>query len=339
MRPTREQIITKFQECAQTLGKVPGRLLFLRQTNLKERDWLYFWPKFSDLVRESGFEPNEFSLATPDDDLWQAMAQVCLRLKKYPTQNEYRIVSREMTLPGDSVYTARYGRTADIKQHFRQWLQDGPEEFRCILDFPGWETVNRTTQKQLPTAAAIPSSSRNHPFLPICLQPLELLSYGRKPSEDFQENVNMAFERRCAVAFRCLGFDVQDLGQGRGRKADCLALARVEGFGVIIDAKVRANGYVLGTEDRKFLEYATTHSRELELTGIQKVYLVVVGSEFRNDDLKKLTEYLADSPVRGAVFITAKALMRIVEESIRERHRFRLADIDKLLFSNKVISD
>src|SRR5207248_229411 len=92
-------------------------------------------------------------------------------------------------------------------------------------------------------------------FLPACLQHLDLLARGTKPSEDFTDNINTAFERRCADAFRCMGFDVQDLGQGRGRKADCLALAREEGFGIIIDA------YVLGTEDRKFLEYATTHSR------------------------------------------------------------------------------
>jgi hypothetical protein len=189
-----------------------------------------------------------------------------------------------------------------------------------------------------PPATSNQDQKTDYPFLPACLQHLDLLARGIKPFKDFPENVNTAFEKRCADAFRCMGFDVQELGQGRGRKADCLALAREEGFGVIIDAKVRANGYVLGTEDRKFLEYATTHSRELQRAGIQKVYLAVVGSEFRNDDLNKLTAYLAQSPVRSAVFITAKALMRIVEESIRERHKFRLADIDRLLFGNKIIN-
>jgi hypothetical protein len=36
------------------------------------------------------------------------------------------------------------------------------------------------------------------------------------------------------------------------RNADALALAPKERFAVIIDAKVRSAGYVLGTEDRKF---------------------------------------------------------------------------------------
>lgn len=44
--------------------------------------------------------------------------------------------------------------------------------------------------------------------------------------------------------------------KARGRNADALALAPRERFAVIIDAKVRSTGYVLGTEDRRFLEYA-----------------------------------------------------------------------------------
>lgn len=140
-------------------------------------------------------------------------------------------------------------------------------------------------------------------------------------------------------AFRCLGFEVESLGQGRGRKADCLALDRQESFGVIIDAKVRQNGYVLGTEDRKFLEYAVTHSRQLQSNGIPKVYFVVVGSEFRESDLTKLTKYLVESPIRSVDFITAVALMRIVEESIRHRHRFRLIELDQTLFGNKIIAE
>jgi hypothetical protein len=136
-----------------------------------------------------------------------------------------------------------------------------------------------------------------------------------------------------------LGFEVESLGQGRGRKADCLALARQESFGVIIDAKVRQNGYVLGTEDRKFLEYAVTHARELQRNGIPKVYFVIVGSDFRESDLTKLTKYLAESPIRSVDFITAKALMRIVEESIQHRHRFRLLELDQMLFGNKIVAE
>src|SRR2546426_11439540 len=39
---------------------------------------------------------------------------------------------------------------------------------------------------------------------------------------------------------------------------------------LIIDAKVRSDGYVLGTEDRKFLEYAGNHGSELLRQGDRK---------------------------------------------------------------------
>jgi hypothetical protein len=49
---------------------------------------------------------------------------------------------------------------------------------------------------------------------------------------------------------------------------------------LILDAKVRSNGYVLGTEDRKFLDYAVKHGLELQKQGFDKIYLAVVGPSF-----------------------------------------------------------
>jgi hypothetical protein len=131
---------------------------------------------------------------------------------------------------------------------------------------------------------------------------------------------------------------MRPLGQGTGRNPDAIALATKERFAIIIDAKVRVNGYALGTEDRKFLEYALTHGKELQRQGFEKVYLVVVGFSFRESDLKKLTEYLSESPARSVDMISAAALIRIVEESIRERNTFTLSAFEKKLFGNKIIS-
>lgn len=149
--------------------------------------------------------------------------------------------------------------------------------------------------------------------------------------------VAIEFEQRCADAFRSLGFEVQELGQGCGRVADCLAIASRERFAVIIDAKVRRQGYALGTDDRQFCEYAIRHTRELNLSGIERVYFAVVGHGFRPDDLEKLAGFMAGTPIRSVVFIEAEALMRLVDASIANRREFRLADLDRLLFGNKII--
>lgn len=135
-----------------------------------------------------------------------------------------------------------------------------------------------------------------------------------------------------------MGFEISSLGQGTGRKPDALALASRDRFAVIIDAKVRAGGYVLGTEDRKFLEYARAQGTELKRQGSDSLYFAVVGPSFRDGDLRKLTEYLSDSPIRSIDLITASALMRLVEDSIKERSRFALSDFGQQLFGNKIIA-
>ena len=47
---------------------------------------------------------------------------------------------------------------------------------------------------------------------------------------------------------------------------------------------------------------------------------------------------MTSTPIRGVVFIETEALMRLVHESIAKRREFRLADLDQLLFGNKIIA-
>lgn len=337
MRRSREEILDKYRACAKQLGRAPG-LGALEKAGIKKSEIKYYWPRPAALAREAGLPPNFFlKSAIPEDQLLEAYARICLQLKKVPTPNEFRIAIRDHGSFSETTFKRPYGGSIPaLQKRFREWIQNDHSEFSEILNYTGWSQARREPKV---SSTSIPPSYESSPFLPAVLQGLDRLSRGEKLSLHSAESLNTAFERRCADAFRCLGFEVMDLGQGRGRKADSLALARRESFGVIIDAKVRQNGYVLGTEDRKFLEYAVTHTSELNRDGISKVYCVVIGSEFRESDLTQLSNYLAQSPIRSVDFITAKALMRIVEESIHYRHRFRLLELDQMLFGNKIIAE
>jgi hypothetical protein len=168
---------------------------------------------------------------------------------------------------------------------------------------------------------------------------LDVLARGDRPPFDLSERpISTIFERRTAEAFRCLGFEISQLGQGTGRNADALALAPRERFAVIIDAKVRSAGYVLGTEDRKFLEYAQNHGAELRRQGFENLYFVVVGSSFKEGDLRKLIDALSAALMRSANLLTAWALMRLVEDSIRDRSKFSLGEFERQLFPHKIIA-
>ncbi|MBA3354669.1 MAG: hypothetical protein H0U18_01765 [Pyrinomonadaceae bacterium] len=335
MPRSREEILERYRACAEQLGRVPGRGTLERIAGIKQSEVDYYWPTLAALAREAGLSPNSRATAVPEVHLLKAYSQICLHLKKVPSSTELRIAIRERGSFSLTAYTRPYGSVSALQKRFKEWIENERPEFSEILKYNGWSQTRRESSAG---SSSIEPHTESRPFLPTVLQGLDRLSRGEKSSLHSDENVNTAFERRCADAFRCLGFEVESLGQGRGRKADCLALARQESFGVIIDSKVRQNGYVLGTEDRKFLEYAVTHSRQLQSNGIPKVYFVVIGSGFRESDLTKLTKILAESPIRSVDFITAIALMRIVEESIRHRHSFRLIELDQALFGNKIIA-
>ncbi|HLD69618.1 MAG TPA: hypothetical protein VJA17_02535 [Candidatus Omnitrophota bacterium] len=339
-RLSKADILNRFRACCQKLGKTPGTDLFCKTTGVNTNDVRYYWPKFSDLVKEGGAIPQERSEKIPEDELFGEYAKVCLHLKKIPTLPELLITTRELrTRTHQSVLTRRFGGSLiETDRNFRAWLEKQSGKLRQILDFPGWGRKNPFTKKEKLSVASVVNYSF-HPYLPACLQYLDILAKGEMPSnEDSTQSVPVLFERRCADAFRCLGFEIENLGQGKGRTADFLASAHRERFALIVDAKVRKEGYTLGTEDRKFLEYAVNHGRNLQSKGIDKIYLIIVATSFRERDLQQLMAYLVDSPIRSVDLITPSALIRIVEESIRERHSFSLAQIDKLFFGNKIIN-
>ncbi len=336
-RRSREEILELFRACQTKLGEAPGMGRFCKMAGLKKSEVDYYWPRPSALVREAGAEPKEFMSRYPDDEVFEDYARLCVHLGKIPTKPELRIAAREFKTKTSTVHR-RHGSIEEFQNRFRKWLEGAKEDFKPILQFPGWRQPK--TEKQSLTAEksrqALPYL---HPFLPGALQYLDILARGEMPPYEAPGLIaSTLFEKRTADAFRCLGFEIQSLGQGTGRNPDVIALARRERFAVIIDAKVRANGYALGTEDRKFLEYAVNHGKELQRQGFDKIYFVVVGSSFRDSDLTKLTAYLSQTPIRSVAMITASALIRLVEESIRDRSRFSFVDLDKLLFGNKIIA-
>ncbi len=76
----------------------------------------------------------------------------------------------------------------------------------------------------------------------------------------------------------------------------------------------------------------------LKRVGIEKTYLAVIGPSFHEPDLEKLAEYLRGSEVRGITLLSAAALMRIVEDSIRKRASFTLSEFEETLVGNRIVA-
>lgn len=341
-RRSREEILETYKACAAQLGRTPSKEALEELMGIKHSEVRYYWPRPSALAEEAGLQPNEWLVdKLSDSEVFAAYAQICLHLKKIPTYGELMIVQRELKTRAATAYRRFPGGTEEFRTRFHAWLQDATPELQVILEFDGWRpSIQNGKTKNSATSDITPSHPALRPFLPTALQYLNVLARGDKPPyAPLDAEIATLFEKRTADAFRCLGFEVKSMGQGTGRKADSLAIAPRERFGLIVDAKVRSSGYVLGTEDRKFLEYANHHGRELQRQGLDRLYFIVVGPSFKESDLQKLTENLSDSPIRNVILMTASALMRMVEESIQHRSAFTLLDLEKKFFGNKIISD
>ncbi|MBI3606542.1 MAG: hypothetical protein HY207_01075 [Nitrospirae bacterium] len=317
------------------LGSAPGRAVFAKRCGVTAVQVKRFWPNHSKLVAAAGSSPNAPSAQMEEDELFREYAKVCRHYGHIPSQAELRIATREIGTRTHRVQN-RFGGLAPFNNRFKEWLSSAPQEFVDILTFPGWGRVPFGKGGRALEAAS-PIATARHPFLPVGLLALLELASNRLP-QGFDTDLppSLLFERKCADAFRALGFQVRNLGQGKGRAADCLALARPDRFAVIIDAKARTEGFALGTEDRKFIEYAKLHSDGLRGEGVERVYLCIVSSAFREKDVDVLRRALTGSGLHGWSLWPADVLMTTVEKSISERSDFRLSDLEQRFALNAV---
>ena len=338
MRRSKEQIRDLFRAARAKLGDDIGQAQFCSATGVKLSEITYHFGDVGTLREEEGLPRNELRLRLSDEEVFGDYARACLHLGKVPSAGWLRIVQRELKTRTNSVYDREPGGIHAFQEKFRSWLSTSDDSLKVILNYTGWARKRSGDKRECATDTVKPQPHL-HQFLPACLQYLDVLARGELPPfESPTLSVSTLFERRAADAFRCLGFEIHQLGQGSGRNADALACSPRERVALIIDAKVRVNGYVLGTEDRKFLDYAVMHSKDRQKKGFEQLYFVVVAPSFREPDLKRLAEYLSSTPIRSIAMITARALMRMVEGSIRNRSEFSLADFAREIFGNKIIS-
>lgn len=93
----KQHIIDEIKRTATANGDVPlGTDRFAKQTGIKWSDWQgRYWVRWSDAVREAGFEPNQLSQAHDDDFLICKLIDLTRELGHFPVQGHLRIKSRQ----------------------------------------------------------------------------------------------------------------------------------------------------------------------------------------------------------------------------------------------------
>ena len=130
-------------------------------------------------------------------------------------------------------------------------------------------------------------------------------------------SVEKLFEQRISILFKIMGFTVETLGQGYGRVPDGIAICSEYHYAIIFDAKVRKDGYTLGTDDRAIKEYILNNSEPLKRRGIKNVYFLIISSKFNSDFEDLIKNIKIETDIREILFIEVNALLLLLEQKLR----------------------
>jgi len=167
------------------------------------------------------------------------------------------------------------------------------------------EEIKKLPESYIPPVVAIlPRLAANEP---------ELSSLCKAQGKTIEKE----FEERLAVLFGMLGFETVQLGQGKGRVPDGIAVSDVYRYGIIYDAKVREQGYVIGTDERAIKEYITNQTPKLRNRGINTLYFLVISSSFSGNPDNAIRSIKIETRINEVILIEVKALLLMLEAKLR----------------------
>jgi len=93
---TKDHILSEIRRTATSNGGVPlGLSRFFGETGIKSSDWDgRYWARWSDVVKEAGFEPNQLNAARTDEDLLNNLAGLVRELGRFPVMSEIKLKAR-----------------------------------------------------------------------------------------------------------------------------------------------------------------------------------------------------------------------------------------------------
>jgi hypothetical protein len=134
------------------------------------------------------------------------------------------------------------------------------------------------------------------------------------------------FEKRVAIAFKLIGFEVERRGQGAGREPDIIATSNEHRYAIIIDAKARREFYRIGTEDRKFIEYIQKEISKLRKKGFTKYYFGIISSKFHEKITPAIKDLRVKTEIHGVGMFEAEGLLLALDLRLRRPEDFDLGE-------------
>jgi Meiotically up-regulated gene 113 len=137
-------------------GKPLGRLRFLAQTGIKERDWSgIYWTKWSQAQIEAGFSALSLNPAYDEEYVLKCILELTRKLGKVPTTPEMQLERRtNQSFPSDRVIGRRWSRSA-LLERLRDFCATH-HEYRDIAPNIGSKPVDAEPIETNAQSSAVP---------------------------------------------------------------------------------------------------------------------------------------------------------------------------------------
>ncbi|MEX2306144.1 MAG: GIY-YIG nuclease family protein [Pirellulales bacterium] len=134
---SREEIVAEIQKfVAANDGKIPGESTFVSATRIKQSVWKgRYWVRWTDAVREAGYDPNSMKRKIPDEEILACLAKFITELGYFPVLDEIKLHARKTSgSPAWATIQKRYGgmpETAAALLKFSRQTEDTVLENLC----------------------------------------------------------------------------------------------------------------------------------------------------------------------------------------------------------------
>lgn len=269
--------------------------------------------------------------------LLRFLAELTQSLKRVPTPNDLKYAhrSRKPAFPSSKTFATRFGGFRGLAPKLSEWCSSHPdfaqagEIARAKIDQQEVEPADEAVDSRGPGLLAEPTGDSLNEWTPPVVA--ELSQWSRRDP--------LRFERGVANAFRCLGFEVEELGQGTQRNPDGLVLRRSQYYALLYDAKAREReDFKVGTHDRAFAEYLSRHRPRLEKEGMKQLTFVVVGSRFSPSTVPEGLRFVGRQQLKAMVFLEADALVAMVGLHLKHGHHFDTDNVKPLFEETRIMN-
>ncbi|MBI3093183.1 MAG: GIY-YIG nuclease family protein [Candidatus Levybacteria bacterium] len=122
---SREDILQEIRKTAKENGGIPLGLQRLKsKTGIATYDWMRFWPRFSDALKEAGFRPNELTPAYNTSVLFEMYIALVKKKKKLPVRGDLIVEANENSkFPSHSTFE-RFGSKQKLITELLKYAED-----------------------------------------------------------------------------------------------------------------------------------------------------------------------------------------------------------------------